>query len=78
MAERHEIRIGWQGQTYDTMFPIALAAYHARGGQSPVLVGRSLISGEGRADANLAVDGAGELYVFTKSDGMIRALTSGR
>jgi hypothetical protein len=37
-----------------------------------------LVSGDGRADANLAADAAGELYVFTKSDGMIRALTSGR
>jgi hypothetical protein len=36
------------------------------------------VSGEGRADANLAVDAAGELYVFTKTDGMIRALVSGR
>jgi hypothetical protein len=78
MAERHEIKIGWEKQVYDTMFPIAKAAYHARGGKSPILPGRALVSGEGRADANLAVDAAGELYVFTKTDGMIRALISGR
>ena len=78
MAERHEIRIGWQKQVYGTMFPIAQAAYRARGGKSPILPGRALISGEGRADANLAVDAAGELYVFTKTDGTIRALISGR
>ena len=78
MAERHEIRIGWNRQVYDTMFAIAQAAYHARGGKSPVLPGRALVSGDGRADANLAVDAAGELYVFTKTDGMIRAMISGR
>ena len=78
MAERHEIRIGWEGRVFDTVFPIAQAAYHARGGQSATLPGRALVSGEGRADANLAADAAGELYLFTKSDGMIRALTSGR
>jgi len=76
MAERHEIRIAWKNGVYDTMFPIAQTAYHARGGRSPILPGRALVSGEGRADANLAVDAAGELYVFTKTDGMIRALAS--
>jgi hypothetical protein len=30
------------------------------------------VSGAGRADAHLAVDGAGELYVFTKTDGVLR------
>jgi hypothetical protein len=78
MAERHEIKISWEKQNYDTMFPIAQAAYHARGGKNRILPGRALVSGEGRADANLAVDAAGELYVFTKTDGMIRALISGR
>ena len=78
MAERHEIRIGWEKQVYDTMFPIAQAAYHARGGKNSILPGRALVSGEGRADANLAADAAGELYVFTKTDGMIRVLISGR
>jgi hypothetical protein len=78
MAERHAIRIGWEGHVFETMFPIAQAAYHARGGQSALLPGRALVSGDGRADANLAADAAGELYVFTKSDGMIRALTSAR
>jgi len=78
MAERHEIRIGWDGRVFETMFPIAETGYHARGGQNAKLPGRALVSGEGRADANLAVDAAGELYVLTKSDGMIRALASGR
>jgi hypothetical protein len=60
------------------MFPIAQAKYHERGGKSKNLPGRALISGDGRADANLAVDAAGELYIFTKTDGMIRAVTGVR
>jgi hypothetical protein len=78
MTESHDIRIRWEKQVYDTMFPIARAAYHARGGKLPILPGRALVSGEGRADANLAVDAAGELYVFTKTDGMIRAIVAAR
>ena len=77
MAAMHEIRIRWNGQVYDTMFPIVEAAYHARGGKAPHLPGRALISGDGRADAQFAVDGAGELYVVTKSDGTIRAVAGG-
>jgi hypothetical protein len=44
------------------------------------LPGIALVSGSGRADAHVAVDGAGELYIFTKTDGVLRvvtALTSG-
>jgi len=78
MAERYEIKIAWEKQVFDTMFPIAQSAYHARGGKSRILPGRALVSGEGRADANLGVDSAGELYVFTKTDGMIRALIGAR
>jgi hypothetical protein len=32
------------------------------------------MTGAGRADAHVAVDAAGELYIFTKTDGMIRAV----
>src|SRR5262249_15329166 len=42
MAAMQEIKIKWNGQVYDTMFPIAEAAYHARGGKSPHLPGRAL------------------------------------
>jgi glucose/sorbosone dehydrogenase len=84
LAARHELEIVWDdpsdapdaGQrTYDTMFPIAQAAYHARGGKDPDLPGRAAVSGNGRADAHLTVDAAGELYIFSKTDGMIRAVT---
>ena len=56
------------------MYPIAEATYVARGSKEGHLPGRAVVSGEGRADANLAVDAAGELYIFTKTDGMIRAV----
>jgi hypothetical protein len=83
LAAIHEIKLWWDDphddpdagrRLYDTMFPIAEAAYHARGGRSPHLPGIALISGDGRADAHVAMDAAGELYVFTKTDGMLRVV----
>jgi hypothetical protein len=83
MAAMHEVKVAWSDpnagadggkRVYDTMFPVAEAAYHARGGKDPNLPGIALVSGDGRADAHVAVDGNGELYIFTKSDGMIRAV----
>jgi len=75
MATLHEVRVRWHGHQYDSMLPIATAAYHERGGKNPELTGFNSMTGKGRADAHIAVDGQGELYVFTKSDGMIRAVT---
>jgi hypothetical protein len=60
------------------MYPIAEAAYHARGGKDPDLPGRATVSGSGRVDAHFAVDAAGELYIFTKTDGVIRAVSRAR
>jgi hypothetical protein len=87
MATRHEVKILWNDphatgeaagtKLYDTMFPIAEAAYHVRGGKDPDLPGTSLVSGTGRADSQLAVDASGELYIFTKSDGVLRAVIGG-
>jgi hypothetical protein len=84
MAAMHEIRLRWDdphdapdggSRLYDTMFPIAEAAYHFRGGLSEHLPGMALVSGKGRADAHVAVDSAGELYIFTKTDGVLRVVT---
>ena len=72
LAQMHEVKIRWKGQTYDTFMPIALAAYQARGGKDPDLPGRATVSGTMRADARFALDAAGELYVYSKTDGMIR------
>ena len=55
---------------------LAQAAYHFRGGKDPDLPGRATVSGDGRADAQLAVDAAGELYILTKTDGTIRSVAA--
>lgn len=46
--------------------------YRARGGKGAELPGAAQISGRGRVDVRFALDAAGELYVLTKPDGMIR------
>jgi len=78
MAQIHEIPILWAkpdgGQElYATMYPITLSAYHARGGKKETLPGFAKVAG-GRGDIRLAMDADGELYVLSRSDGMIRAV----
>jgi hypothetical protein len=81
LAQIHEVQIQWDSpaadaakQPYPTMFPIVQAAYRARGGKDPDLPGGAVVSGSGRADIRLAVDASGELYILSKSDGMIRSV----
>jgi len=85
MAEMHEIHLRWDDpndapdagkKTYESMYPIAMAAYHSRGGKDPDLPGRATVSGDGRADAHVAVDADGELFIFSKTDGIIRAISA--
>ena len=64
------------GTTFPTMFPLVLASYTARGGTDADLPGRSTVSGPGRADIRFGVDAAGELYILSKSDGVIRLVTA--
>ena len=78
LARLHELKIRWNGETYATMFPIVETAYHARGGKDPNLPGSSTVSLDGRADIRLAIDASGELYILSKSDGMIRAVVGFR
>jgi hypothetical protein len=59
------------------MFPIVEAAYHARGGRMPRLAARSDLVFGGRADVRFSVDAQGELYLHSKSDGVIRKLAGG-
>ena len=84
LAEIHELQIRWDdptdtpdsgAQVYPTMFPIVKAAYHFRGGKHGELPGTATLARTGRVDLRLAMDGAGELYLLTKSDGMIRMVT---
>lgn len=72
-------RGGFAAQRYDRLYEIVAEEYRARGGPRSVLPGSATVSdltGGGRADIRLAVDAAGELFVLSKSDGMIRAITT--
>ena len=62
---------------YDSMWPINEAVYHERGGQAEGLPSRQKVANQGRADARLAMDGTGELFIYSKSDGMIRQVVGG-
>ena len=55
------------------MGPINEVAYHERGGKAEHLPGAERVPG-GRADVRLGMDAEGELYMMSKSDGMVRAL----
>ena len=72
MAEKHDVKIAWNDNVYRAMTAINEIAYHARGGKAEHLPGGAVPGG--RSDLRLAMDAAGELYVMTKSDGMIRAI----
>jgi hypothetical protein len=61
---------------YPRMFEIIQAAYRTRGGSDADLPGGSTISGTGRADIRLVTDAEGELFVLSKSDSFVRALTA--
>jgi hypothetical protein len=80
MASIHEIQVLWRqpngtSELYPTMSPIVLAGYHARGSTNPNLPGRGAVAG-GRADIHLATDSSGEIFILSKSDGMIRKVTA--
>src|SRR6267378_2296210 len=83
MAAIHQVKVLWDDpndspnagkKVYDSMFSIAEAGYHARGGTNPRLPGRATVTKGGRADARFSLDANGELYLYTKSDGIIRAV----
>jgi hypothetical protein len=63
---------------YDTMWPITEFTYRLRGGQAEGgLPSRQKIANRGRADTRLAMDASGELFIYSKSDGMIRQVVGG-
>ena len=83
MAALHEVKVLWNDphdspdagkQVYDSMFEVVEAAYHARGGKSPHLPGRPEFVKGGRADVRFSIDANGELYLYSKGDGIIRAI----
>ena len=73
MAQMHDVKISWNDHVYGTMAPIVEAGYHARGGKAEHLPGAERVPG-GRSDIRLALDRAGELYIMSKSDGVVRAV----
>ena len=64
LAPMHELDAGLRA--------LAERTFHARGGVSATLPGAAAVAGRGRVDVRIAADSAGELYLLTKSDGMIR------
>jgi hypothetical protein len=54
------------------------ATFRARGGEGETLPGGGRVSGPGRVDMRFAEDDDGEVYVLTKSDGMIRRIVGVR
>ena len=64
VAAIHEMETGLRQLT--------AAKFGERGGKGEVLPGIGAVAGRGRVDLRFAEDNAGELYILTKSDGMIR------
>ena len=64
LAPMHELDAGLRRVVEDT--------FRARGGHGGALPGAAAVAGRGRVDVRFAEDRAGELYLLTKSDGMIR------
>jgi glucose/arabinose dehydrogenase/mono/diheme cytochrome c family protein len=64
LAPLHEVDAGIRRLVEQT--------FKARGAQGVNLPGSGAVSGRGRVDLRFAEDADGELYVLTKSDGMIR------
>jgi hypothetical protein len=75
-----------QGPLKRRLFDIVSEGYHHKGGTALALPGGANTTdgndpegvpyGGGRADIRLALDSAGEIYVLSKSDGMVRRLVS--
>jgi mono/diheme cytochrome c family protein len=70
LAPIHELDAGLRRIVEET--------YRARGGLGAALPGAAAVSGRGRVDVRFAEDGSGELYIMTKSDGMIRQVVGVR
>jgi hypothetical protein len=81
MAALHPIKIRWtkpggeSSEVYGSMAPVTEWAYHARGGKAVGLPGTAKVANGGRSDIHLWMDSTGELYILSKSDGMIRIVT---
>jgi mono/diheme cytochrome c family protein len=70
VAQVQELEVGLRRIVEET--------YRERGGKGEALPGAAGVSGRGRVDLRFAVDHEGELYILTKSDGMIRKVVGAR
>ncbi len=70
VAPIYEIETGLRRLTEET--------YRARGGKGEAIPGMGAQAGRGRVDLRFAVDNDGELYILTKSDGMIRKVVGAK
>ena len=81
-GEMHPLKIRWakpggsRSEDFGSMAPITELAYHARGGTAPGLPGFGAVAGGGRSDIHFWADSKGELYIVSKSDGMIRTVVA--
>lgn len=81
LAEMHPVKIrraapNGSSEVYGSMAPVTESAYHARGGKAPGLPGFAKVPNGGRSDIHFWADSAGELYIMSKSDGMIRKVVT--
>jgi mono/diheme cytochrome c family protein len=70
VASIYEVDAGLRRLTEET--------YRTRGGKGEALPGMGAMAGRGRVDLRFALDNDGELYILTKSDGMIRKVVGAR
>ncbi len=86
LAKYYDVKFVWDDpndspdagkKVFDTMFPINEVTYHFRGGKEEHLASRQRVANQGRADARFAIDHDGELYIYSKSDGVIRQIVAG-
>jgi hypothetical protein len=77
LATIREVKVRWNGKVYDDMFPIVESAYTARAGGNRKMATRNDMIKGGRADVRFSVDASGELFLYSKSDGMIRKVVGG-
>ncbi len=80
MASMHPIDIEYtdpqgKSETVPNMAPVVSAAYHARGGTAAFMPGYGTPVGKGRADIRLLLDNEQNIYILSKSDGMLRIVT---
>jgi mono/diheme cytochrome c family protein len=70
VAPIYEVGAGLRRLTEET--------YRTRGGKGEALPGMGAMAGRGRIDLRFAEDNDGELYILTKSDGMIRRVVGAK